>query len=211
MKQLLRPTDPLMEDIGANLPRHMGQEGDHQLTIFKGALRRSEFERAGKIAGAWKNETLRATGRSIVSLIQKNEQGLKVHEGIVLHSGELGLMSSFLKGDENKVHDYLDKHNIPYIVFQYRALLHMGYLLGKVGSIEGLIIQHAKLTSLAARTHGDADYAKAQQQAILLPARVQMETRFSTLPAIFNEMEMTLATLERLVLQTREYSAHTFA
>ena len=154
-----------------------------------------------------------ALGRSIlarivVAAIRYNAPQLKVHEGIVLHSGELSLPSSILKGDENKVHDFLEKHNVPYMVFQYRGLLHLGYLLGRVGSLEGLIIQHAKLTSLSARPQADQDYAKTQQQAVLLPVRALIERGFPTLGAIFNDMETTLAVLEKLISQTRDYMLH---
>jgi hypothetical protein len=208
MKALLQPTDPLMEELGAELPRLFHSEGDRQLTLFKGALRRCEFERADSIVGTWKNDHLRATGRLIVAAIRLHAPQLKVHEGIVLHSGELSLPSSILKGDENKVHDFLEKHNVPYMVFQYRALLHLGYLLGRIGSIEGLIIQHAKLASLSARPQADPDYAKTQQQAVLLPARALIERSFPTLGAIFNDMETTLGVLEKLISQTRDYTLH---
>ena len=208
MKDLLRATDPLMEELGALLPRMMNSEGDHQLTLFKGALRRCEFDRADNIAGAWRDEHLRATGRIVAAAIRHNAKELSVHEGIVLHSGELTLPSSILKGDETKVQDFLEKHNVPYMVFQYRGLLHLGYLLGRIGSIEGLIIHHAKLASLSVRPQADTDYAKTQQQAVLLPTRMLMERSFPTLGAIFNEMETTLTVLGNLISQTREYAAH---
>lgn len=208
MKSLLRATDPLMEELGAELPRLYHSEGDRQLTLFKGALRRCEFGRAEELVAAWQNDHLKATGRIIVAAIRHNAPLLKVHEGIVLHSGELSLPASILKGDENKIHDFLEKHNVPYMVFQYRGLLHLGYLLGRVGSLEGLIIHHAKLASLSARPQADPDYAKTQQQAILLPARALIERGFPTLGSIFNDMETTLTVLEKLISQTRDYMLH---
>lgn len=211
MRTLLQASDPLMEELGDGLPKVMNTEGDRQLTLFKGALRRCEFDRAEQLASAWKDEHLRATGRIVTAIVKQNMPHLKVHEGIVLHSGELSLPYSMLKGDEKKARDFLEKYNIPYMVFQYKALIRLGYLLGKIGSIEGLIIQHAKLASLSVRLHNDGDYAKTQQQSVLLPARVLLESRFTSLTAIFNDMETILATLEKLLSQTREYQAHTKA
>jgi hypothetical protein len=97
------------------------------------------------------------------------------------------------------------------MVFQFKGLLHLGYLLGRIGSIEGLIIQHAKLASISARLQADVNYAKAQQQSVLLPVRTLLESRFPSLGPIFNDMETIQATLEKLIVQTREYQAHTKA
>lgn len=211
MRTLLQASDPLMEEIGRDLPRIMGAEGDRQLTLLKGALRKGMFTRAEDIVAKWQNDHLRATGRIIVAILRQHYADLKMQDGILLHSGELSLPYSMLKGEEARARDFLDKHNVPYMVFQYRSLLHLGYLLGRIGSIEGLIIHHAKLASLSTRLHEDADYAKAQQQAVLLPARVLLESRFSTLGTIFNDMETTMATINHFVSQTRNYLAHTKA
>ena len=125
----------------------------------------------------------------------------------MLHTGELSLITSFLKSDEARVNAFLDKFNVPYMVFQYKNLIHQGYLLGRIGSIEGLIIQHAKLLSLASRPHNDPAYAHIQEQTILVPARDQMQGRFKMLGAIFNEMETTISVLEKIVAISREYQA----
>lgn len=207
MKSLLEPTDPLMEELGAALPRTMNVEGDRQLTLYKGALRRCEFDRAKALAGAWPDQHLRATGRIVAAAIELNAAALKVQDSIVLHSGELSLPATILASDERKARAFLERHNVPYMVFQYRGLLHLGYMLGKIGSLEGLIIHHAKLAALAARTHEDADYAKVQQQTVLLPARALIERSFPTLGAIFNDMETTLTILEKLISHTRQYMA----
>lgn len=211
MKTLLRGSDAQIEELGDTLPRLYPVEGDRQLTLFKGALRRSEFAVAEKIVGAWKSESLRAQGRRFVKTIQKNAAHLKIGEGLVLHSGEVSLPLSVLRSDEGKAREFLDKYNVPYMVFQFKALLHLGYLLGRIGSIEALIIQHAKLAAISARLQADANYAKAQQQAVLLPVRTLLESRFSSLGPLFNDMETIQAMLEKLIVQTREYQAHTKA
>ncbi len=208
-RSLLLLSDPMMVELGAGLPRLMGAEGDRQLTLYKGALRKLEFSRAERIALSWKNDHLSATGRILCAVIQRNANELAAQDGLMLHSGELSLILASLKGDEARVNDFLIKHNVPYMVFQYKNLIHLGYLLGRIGSIEGLIIQHAKLITLAARPHNDADYAKTQQQTVLIPARGMLQTSFPTLGPIFEEMETTLIVLDRLFKQTRESMAHT--
>lgn len=207
MKILLQDSDPLMEELGAALPGVLGSEGDHQLTLFKGALRRREFSRAEKIVKDWRSDRLRATGAFLVSLFSQKAADLGLQGILVLHSGELTLPSTILRSDEKKVEAFLEKFNVPYMLFQYRVLLNLGYMLGKIGSIEALIIQHAKMASLAVRPQSDADLAYKQQQTVLMPVRTLMETRFRTLGPIFNEMETTLATLERFFSQTRDYMA----
>lgn len=207
-RSLLTLSDSMMEELGAGLPRRMKAEGDRQLTLFKGALRKSEFARAEQIALSWKNKHLSATGKILTAVIQKNAPELAVQDGLMLHSGELSLVSASLKGDEARVNDFLSKHNVPYLVFQYKNLIRLGYLLGRLGSIEGLIIQHAKLMSLAARPHNDVDYAKAQQQTVLIPVRSMLQSSFPTLGPIFEDMETTLIVLDRLFKQTRDSMVH---
>lgn len=207
IRRVLQPTDPLMEELGAMLPQIMNVEGDHQLTLLKGALRRREFARAQDIVSKWPTECLRVAGQSIVASMHRNVKTISLGESMVLHSGELSLISATLNSDEAKAHAFLVKYNVPYMVFQYKALLHLGYLLGRVGSIEGLIIQHAKLASMSVRPHIDPDYAKNQQQALLLPVRSLFKTGFGSLGQIFGDMERTLAVLDKYISQTQKYMA----
>ncbi len=209
VRKLLQHFDPLMELLGADLPRLMGQEqGSHDLTLFKGALRKKNFAAARAIASRWHHDWLRHTGETVIAMAEHNASELQAQDGIMLHSGELTLIASFLKSDEAKINQFLNKYNVPYMVFQYQNLIHQGYQLGRIGSIEGLIIQHAKLLSLAVRPVPDADTAKLQEQSVLNPARL-VQGRFKGLSAIFDEMETTLAILEKLFSQTREYMAQT--
>jgi hypothetical protein len=207
-RNLLRGFDPLMESLGGGLPRLMGHAGDHELILFKGALRKRKFDDARAITSRWPEGALRQAGDALIAMAEKNADELQAQDGLLLHSGELPLITMFLQADEARVNRFLDKYNVPYMVFKYRALLHQGYMLGRIGSIEALIIQHAKLLSLSARPHADPDAAKAQEDAVLVPARA-LQDRFKTLPAIFDEMETTVAILEKLFSQTREYMAHT--
>lgn len=207
-RALLRHFDPLMESIGAQLPKSMGDKaGNHQLTLFKGAVRKRNFDEAERVVHGWKTTETKAAGMKIIDMARKGETDLMAQDGLMLHTGELGLVSAFLKSDEERINSFMEKFNIPYMVFQYKVLLHQGYLLGRIGSIEGLIIQHAKLLSLAARTHNDSDYAKTQQQQVIIPTRALMG-RFKSLGAIFNDMETTMITLNRLFTQTRDYMAN---
>jgi hypothetical protein len=207
-RTLLRASDPLMEELGADLPRLLGAEGDRQLTLFKGALRQSDFGRAESIARSWKNDHLQASGAVIASIVCRNAKDLKAQDGLLLHSGELSLISVFLKGDERRIDDFMNKHNIPYMIFLYRNLIHQGYLLGHIGSLEGLIVQHAKLVSLAARPQKDNDHARIQERAVLMPVRDLLQGKFTTLGTIFDGMETTLKVLAGLFMQTREYLAN---
>lgn len=208
IKTLLQASDPIMEELGSALPRLYGADGDRQLTLFKGALRKEKFGAAESIAAQWENSHVRANGLIVAAIMKQNAADLKAHEGLVLHSGELSLISAFLKDDEARMNEFVEKYNVPYMVFQYRNLIHQGYLLGSVGSIEGLIVQHAKLVSLAARTHDDMDYAKALEQEVLLPARLLLQSKFTLLGAIFNDMETILHVLDKLFVQTRDYQAN---
>jgi len=211
VKGLLQHFDPLMEMLGEDLPRMMGHDGDHQLTLFKGAVRKQEFARARSLVSKWSQEWLRQAGNTVIDMAEKYKDELIAQDGLMLHSGELTLIASFLKADEERINHFMAKYNVPYMVFQYQNLLHQGYLLGRVGSIEGLIIQHAKILSLAARPHSDAEQAKQQEQAILVPLRGLLQTKFNTLSAIFDDMETILAILEKLFAQTRDYLASTTA
>lgn len=209
VRSLLQHFDPLMELLGEDLPRLLGQErGNHDLVLFKGALRKKNFNTARAIASGWHHDWLRHTGETVIDLAEKNVAELQASDGIMLHSGELTLITSFLQSDEAKINQLMSKYNVPYMVFKYQNLIHQGYQLGRIGSIEGLIIQHAKLVSLSGRPIADVEEAKIQEQSVLNPART-LQNRFKTLAAIFDEMETTLAILEKLFSQTREYMAKT--
>lgn len=207
MRDLLKASDPLMENLGAVLPAVMGPEGDRQLTLFKGALRRGEFERAQNLARAWRPESIRAAGLQAAVFFTNRRAELSIQDGLVLHSGEVSLPLTIMDSDERKVRTFLDKHNLPYMLFRYRGLIHLGYLLGQIGSIEHLVIQHAKLSSLASRPQTDADQARRARQTVLVPVKKLLDSQFPTLGAIFNEMEITQAALDRLFSQTRNYMA----
>lgn len=207
MRDLLKSSDALMENLGAVLPNVLGPEGDRQLTLFKGALRRGEFARAQDLARLWRPESLAAAGLQAAAFFAKHSTDLGVQDGLLLHSGELSLPLTIMNSDERKVRSFLDKHNLPYMLFRYRGLIHLGYLLGQIGSIEGLVIQHAKLSSLAVRGQSDPDHARRARQTALLPALKLLDSHFPTLGPIFNEMEITQAALDRLFSQTRNYMA----
>lgn len=208
VRTLLQHFDPLMELLGADLPRLMGQgQGDHELTIFKGALRKRNFAQARAIVARWPQDWLKDTGHTVLAMAQQHADELQAQDSLMLHSSELALITMFLNGDESRINQFMAKYNIPYMVFKYRNLIRQGYLLGRIGSIEALIIQHAKLLSVAVRPQSDSELAKAQEQAVLVPARA-LQGRFKSLGAIFDEMETTLAILEKLFVQTRDYMAH---
>lgn len=205
VRTLLQHFDPLMELLGEDLPRLLGQEaGGRDLVLFKGALRKKNFDAARAICSRWHHDWLRKTGQTVVDMAEKNASELQAADGIMLHSGELTLITSFLQSDEAKINQLMNKYNVPYMVFKYQNLIHQGYHLGRIGSLEGLIIQHAKLISLSARPVADADTAKMQEQSVLNPARA-LQNRFKSLASIFDEMETTLSILEKLFSQTREY------
>lgn len=205
MRAFLKTSDVLMENLGAALPRVMGPEGDRQLTLFKGALRRLEFERAQRLVCQWPTGVLRSAGQSALSLFAQRRDDLGILDSLVLHSGEVSLPLTILASDERKLRSFLDKHNLPYMLFHYRNLIHLGYQLGRIGSLEGLIIQHAKLSSLAARPQTAPDQVRRARYAVIMPAKALLENGFPTLGPIFNEMEMTQTVLDRLFSQTREY------
>ncbi len=206
VRALLQQFDGPMESLGERLPAIYGhEEGDHQLLIFKGAMRQMNFGTAQKICEKWKDPKVREPAMALIALGEAHVEELRAEGTLMLHSGELSLIMAFLKGDEEKLNGFLKKFNVPYMVFQYRNLIRQGYLLGRIGSIEGLIIQHAKLTSLVARPHGDPALARAQESKILVPVRLQLDRDFRSLGAIFTEVETTCSILEKLFAQTRDY------
>lgn len=207
-ESILMQTDKLMEYLGQQLPRIFGNnEGDHQITRFKAALRQKKFDLAREVASAWNIKPTQAALR-IIDSIERHADELGADGGILLHSGELSLVRKFLASDEDKVNQMLEKFNIPYMVYQYKNLLHQGYLLGRIGSLEGLIVQHAKLISLSVRVHADPAHAQLQEQTILLPATALIQGHFRTLGSIFDETDSIVSILEKMIGQTREYLAH---
>jgi hypothetical protein len=159
------------------------------------------------LAKAWKKPRLNDVARQVVTLARKYEGELKATDGLMLHTGELTLINMFLHSDEVRINEFMAKYDVPYMVFQLKNLIHQGFLLGSVGSIEGLIIHHAKLLSLAARPQDDADYAKTQEKAVLVPTRVLLQHKFKMLGAIFDDMETTVTILNKQFAQTREFMA----
>lgn len=207
LRTLLQHFDGPLEFLGAFLPDIYGQvEGDHQLTLFKGALRKQNFGDARKICSTWQDARMREPAMTLIEMAHRHADELKVQESLLLHSGELSLILAFLKDDEVRMDVFMQKYNVPYMVFQYRHLIRQGYLLGHVGSIEGLIIQHAKLCGLAARLHDDPILAQSQETAVLVPTRLMMAQNFKNLGAIFSEMENICAILEKLFTQTRDFT-----
>ena len=204
VRGLLQDFDPLMEKLGAELPTQL-EDGDRAFTQFKGAVRKSNFVKAETLAKAWKKPKLNDVARQVVSLARKHEKELQATDGLMLHTGELTLINMFLHSDEVRINEFMAKYDVPYMVFQLKNLIHQGYLLGSIGSIEGLIIHHAKLLSVAARTHDDADYAKTQEKAVLVPTRVLLQHKFKMLGAIFDDMETTLTVMNKQFTQTREF------
>jgi len=206
VRLILRQFDPLMEHLGAELPAQL-EEGDRAFTQFKGAVRKSNFAKAESLAKGWKKPHLNDVARQVVTLARKHEEELKATDGLMLHTGELTLINMFLHSDEVRINEFMAKYDVPYMVFQLKNLIHQGFLLGGIGSIEGLIIHHAKLLSLAARPHDDADYAKTQEKAVLVPTRVLLQHKFKMLGAIFDDMETTVTILNKQFAQTREFMA----
>ncbi len=204
VRVILHQFDPLMEQLGGELPVQL-EEGDRAFTQFKGAVRKSNFSKAESLAKGWKKPRLNDVARQVVMLARKYESELKATDGLMLHTGELTLINMFLHSDEVRINEFMAKYDVPYMVFQLKNLIHQGFLLGSVGSIEGLIIHHAKLLSLAARPHDDADYAKTQEKAVLVPTRVLLQHKFKMLGAIFDDMETTVTILNKQFAQTREF------
>ena len=209
VETLLRHLDEPFSYLDVFLPDVFGaDEGRHQMVLFKAALRQKNFSGAGEICRAWKDQRVKMPAETILTLVRQHAEELGAQGGLMLQSSELALIKDFLRQDEARLNGFLDKYNVPYMVFQYRNLIRQGYLLGHIGSLESLIIAHAKLSALAARPHGDEHEARAQEAAILVPMRVLMTQKFPTLGAIFTEIETTCAILEKLFSQTRDYLRH---
>ena len=204
---VLRSMDPLLEDLGASLPKRLGPgRGDRELTSFKAAVRHKDFVGASRLATAWSDRRLEAVGAEIIAIASEHSDLLLAQGLLILHSGETRLISSFLDGDEARINARIERLNIPYMVFQFRALLHHALLLGKIGTLESLIILHAKLLGLVARAPVDTAQAHRDLHAILLPARA-IEERFRTLASIFAATEAAEAILEKLFVETERYQS----
>lgn len=206
IRSILATTDPLWDDLVRGLSLSFdGADCDRQLTLFKGMLRKSQFEAAKRIAKGWGSVSLEVLAHAIIAGIEHHVETLKAQDSLVLQSSELNLMAAFLKNDEDRINQFMEKFNVPYMVYQYKNLLHLAYLLGRIGSLESLIILHARLVALSARTEGNPESARKLELAVLVPTKHLFDQGFRTLGAIFNDMEGICAILEKLFTQTRDY------
>lgn len=187
----------LRQDLFLILPADMVERS---YIAFRAALRQGNFAEARLLANQWHGQDglLNPTGHKIVamsadrilSLVMTHAEGLKVQEGYMLEKSEIALLFSFLKADEARVDSFLRKYMLPLLGYKLKQLLGVAYRLGRVGSLEGLLVTHARLLGGLARPMEDMGQIKRYEEEVVTKAAYLVRHSFPDLPHIFNECEV---------------------
>ncbi len=167
---------------------------------FRAALRQGNFDEAGRMAHEWTEQKniLNPTGQKIVhittekilSLMTRHADGLKVQDGYMLEPSDIALLFSFLKADEARVDTFLRKYMLPFMTHKLKQLLATAYRLGRIGSLEGLLVLHARLLGGLARPMDDMAQIKRYEEEVVARASFLVKNGFPDLSHIFNESEV---------------------
>ena len=200
------------EFLESNLMHVLGRlKADRHLTVFTASLRQGDFRQAETATGFWRSRQhprVQESGQKVIKLLQENQQELAVHGGYVLDPSELRLIFSLSMAEEQRVDQFIDKYALPHMAHKLKSLLTLGYRLGKIGSIEGLLGLHAKLISGIARPSEDVSHAKRYEEDVLGKVQFLLQSGFNDLPKIFDEMEVTFDFLRFLADEIRFLENH---
>lgn len=204
----------LREDLYGVLP---GPNVERAYIAFRAELRQGNFAGARAMVDQWTSmqhmlggsryKIVRNNAGTIVDLLEKNE-GLRVQNSYALEQSEIGLLFSFLDADENRVDTFLRKYMLPFLVFKLRTLLTMAYRLGRIGSLEGLFVLHARLVGGIANPMGDIAQVKRYEEDVAGRAAFLMKNGFPDLSHIFNESEVTFDHIRALFRETHDVGGH---
>lgn len=198
--------DSRFSALQKSLQRAMGRRGGEKAyTAFHGALRKGDEGKVRACLDSWRQiaAAAAASGWDIFHVVQKHASDLAVYDGYILDTSEIKLIFSFLADDEERVDRFLDKYNLAYMAYKFKHLLQLGYRLGQIGSLEGLLVLHARTIGGIAHPLSDIAQARRYESDILSKVIYLVRNGFSDLPHIFDDMEVTAQQLRVLCDQTR--------
>ncbi len=169
-------------------------------TAFQAALRQGEFDIAYTMVREWTDGThianpaaqkmIAANADRILTLVTAHAAGLKVQGGYMLEKSDIALLFSFQKAEEARVDSFLRKYMLPLLTYKLRQLLGVAGRLGRIGSLEGLLVVHARLLGGLARPMDDIAQIKRFEEDVVAKASFLVRHAFPDLPHIFNETEV---------------------
>lgn len=197
LHQLEGAFSTLRADLYMILPAHAVERA---YVAFRAALRQEKFADARRIADEWQDKRLilnpsgqKIVGMSadkIIALMTAHADGLRVQDGLMMEPSDIALLFSFLKADEARVDKFLRKYMLPYMTYKLKQLLAIAYRLGRIGSLEGLLVLHARLLGGLARPMDDIAYIKRYEEEVAGRAAFLVRSGFPDLAHIFNEAEI---------------------
>lgn len=187
----------LREDLYMVLPAHSVERA---YVAFRAALRQEQFTEARRIADEWQEKRLilNPSGQKIVAmnadriihLLTTHAEGLRVQDGLMMEPSDIRLLFSFLKADEARVDKFLRKYMLPFMTHKLKQLLAVAYRLGRIGSLEGLLVMHARLLGGLARPMDDMAHIKRYEEEVVGRAAFLVRSGFPDLSLIFHEAEV---------------------
>jgi len=218
VQSVLSEMDGLFDNIRQALISILGhREADQAYTSFRAALRKGDFKRAEAAMERWSSRkrpigasreyrrammTVQHDGTKIICLIKNNLKDLEVKDGYILNLSEINLIFSFMMSDEERVNRFLEKYNYPFMILKFRQLLKLAYKLGQMGSIETMLVLHAKLATGQAHPIETAAQAQKYDQEILQKTGYLTRKTLPEMPGLFDSMEMTAEQIHLMIRET---------
>lgn len=197
LTQLQADFTALRDDLYMILPADIVERA---YVAFRAALRQGQWDDARRIAAQWQdqNNILNPTGRKIVAistdkiitLMTTHADNLNVHDGYMMAPSDITLLFSFLTADEARVDKFLRKYLLPFMTYKVKQLLAIAYRLGRIGSLEGLLVLHARLLGGLARPMDDIAQIKRYEEDVAGRGAFLVRSGFPDLAHIFNESEV---------------------
>lgn len=205
----------LREDLYGVLP---GQAVERSYIAFRAELRQGHLDVARAMVAEWTDpkplmnraskKIVRDNCARIIALLAQHGEGLRVQDGYMLEPSDIRLLFSFLDADEKRVDQFLRKYMVPFLVFRLRHLLSLAEQLGKIGTLEGLLVLHARLVGGILHPMDDMAQVKRYEQDVVAKAAFLMKNAFPDLPHIFNESEVSFDGIRHLFADIHEIGPH---
>lgn len=181
---------------------------ERSYVAFRAALRQGQFDEAHAMVYEWSRQggmlsasahkAIIPNAQTIVDRITAHADGLKVQDGYTLEKSDIALLFSFLKADEARVDSFLRKYMLPLLGYKLKQLLGVAYRLGRIGSLEGLLVMHARLLGGLARPMDDIAQIKRYEEEVVTKTAYMIRHGFPDLPHIFNECEVVFEQIRTL-------------
>lgn len=184
---------------------------ERSFTAFRAALRHGHIDEARAMRDEWlqhhsllgdtARDTLAAQTGEILDIMRRQQDNLRVQDGFMLDESDTALLMSFMQGDEAMVDKYLRKYTLPYLALKLKFLLKLAYRLGRVGSLEALLVLHTRM--IAGRVHPmyNLTRIKRHEEEVEQKIVLLLQDGFSDLPNIFQENEVMFAEIRALLDQ----------